>query len=266
MEQALARANPVRDHEVRLVVPQEWSDETLSMILSEPRPRVASPSLSVRRTRLLVLAVLVLAVLAVPTYAVGRAVKGWLGGEPAPQSIVQNFGSYTPQLGFQPEPGKAVRVAADGSFTLYATPNDRGSYCVATSTPDGGICILPSIAAVPLIAGIMPGDPGRADARRTILIAGRVRDLGAAAIAFTDPEGATVTRPIGAGGFFLAALPMAEPASGGAPYPCKNGDWASTFRALGPTGEELVTAQITLASRPTGVRGVACGWANGPHS
>jgi hypothetical protein len=208
----------------------------------------------------------------VPTYAIGRALNGWLGGEPAPQSIIDNFRSYTPQLGFRPESGKAVRVAADGGFDLYATPNDRGSYCVATSTPDGGICIRRSVAEAPLIAGIMPGDPGRADARRTILIAGRVRHPGAMAITFTDPNGVMVTRPIGAGGFFLSAVPIAQPPSPRAPYPCINGDWSPTFRALGPSGKELLTTRITLASRPTlssrpgrPSSGVVCGWANGPH-
>jgi hypothetical protein len=63
-----------------------------------------------------------------------------------------------------------------------------------------------------------------------------------------------------------AALPFAEPASGGAPYPCTNGDWTPTFRALGPSGEELLTAQITLASTPIGLSGGGCGWANGPHA
>jgi hypothetical protein len=266
-ERTLVLANPLLDHEVRLLVPQEWSDETLSRILSEPRPTTASRSPFAQRARLLALVLLVLAVLALPTYAIGRAVKGWLAGEPAPPSIVHNFGSYAPRLGFKPEPGKAVRVASDGAFILYATPNDRGSYCVATSTPDGGICILPSIAATPLIAGIMPDGPGRADARRAILVAGRVTDPDAVGIAFTDPDGATVTRRIGAGGFFLAALPTAERPLGGPPYPCKNGDWTPTFRAVGSTGEELLTAQITLASTPVGAPpGVVCGWANGPHS
>jgi hypothetical protein len=264
-ERTLARANPLRDDEVRLVVPQEWSDETLNMILSDPGPRVSSRTPSMRRGRLLVVVMLVLAVLVVPTYAIGRAViKGWLGGEPAPESIVHNFRSYTPQLGFHPEPGKAVRVASDGAFTLYATSNDRGSYCVATSTPDGGICIRPNVAAAPLIAGIMPGDPGRADARRTILVAGRVKEAGAEQIAFTDPDGATVTRRIRVGGFFLAALPTGEPNPGEPVYACKNGDWTPIFRAIGRAGEELLTAQITLASKPK-TPGVFCGWADGPH-
>jgi hypothetical protein len=262
-ELTLARANPVPDDQVRLLVPQEWSDETLGMILSEPRPARASRSVFRRRARLLVLALLVLAVLAVPTYAIGRAVKGWLGGDPAPRSIVDNFGSYTPQLGYQPEAGKAVRVAVDGAFALYATPNDRGSYCVATSTPDGGICVRPSVAGAPIAAGIMPGDPGREDARRTILVAGRVTSPDAVAIAFTDPNGATVTRRIGAGGFFLAALPGIEPTLYGL---CENGNWAPTFRALVSSVDVLMTAQITLAIRPQGVTGVGCGVANGPHT
>ncbi len=209
------------------------------------------------RPRLLVFAVLVLALLAGPAYAIGRAVEGWVGGEPAPPSIVHNFGSYTPQLGFNPEPGKAVRVASDGSAALYATPNAQGSYCVATDTPDGGICIQPKVAAEPLIAGIMPN--------KTLLVAGRVRDPSAVAIAFTDPDGATVTRRIGAGGFFLAALAATEPKEGGLPYPCKNGAWTTTFRAFGANGGELASARITLASRPTS-RWYSCGWADGPHS
>lgn len=217
-----------------------------------------------RRRWVVVVALAALITLAGPTYAIGRAVKSWLDAEPAPQSVVDNFGSYTPQLGFKPEPGKAVLVASDRGIDLYATPNDRGSYCVATSTPDGGICIQPSVVVAPLIAGIMPGDPGRADARSTTLVAGRVTYPGAVAIGFADPEGAEVTRPLGAGGFFLAALtgPGAKP--GASPYPCKHGDWAPTFLALNANGEVVGAATITLARRPQ-QRGVLCGWANGPH-
>ena len=114
----------------------------------------------------------------------------------------------------------------------------------------------------------MPGDPGRADARHTTLVAGRVNDPDAVAISFTDPDGDTVKRQIGSGGFFLAALSTSDSTSASLPYPCKNGDWKPTFRALGPTGEELLTAQITLVIRPLRERppGVICGYANGPHS
>jgi hypothetical protein len=252
---------------LRALAPAVVSGEPRELSLKQPSESWLSDGEGVLGARLLGLIVLVLAVLALPTYAIGRAVNGWLSGEPAPQSIVDNFGSYTPQLGFRPEPGKAVRVAADGAFILYATANDRGSYCVATSTPDGSICIQPSIAAAPLIAGIMPGDPGRADARHTILVAGRVNDPDAVAIAFTDPAGAAVMRQIGLGGFYLAALATDNSTSDGLPYPCKNGEWTPTFRALGSAGEKLLTARITLASRPKGAPlGVLCGWANGPHS
>jgi hypothetical protein len=266
VDELLERANPVRDNEVRLLVPQEWSDETLAAILTGSRSGRGPRPAAARRARLVVLAGLVLAVLAVPAYAIGRAVDGWLGGEPAPQSVVRNFGSYTPQLGFRPEAGKAVRVASDGGFDLFATPNDRGSYCVATSTPDGGICIVPRVAAAPLVAGIMPGDPGRADARGTLLVAGRVRDSLAVAVAFTDPDGKVVTRQLGAGGFFLAALRDPEPPANRRPYECKNGTWKTTFRALGPSGDDLLTASITLAIVPSAPPGIVCEMADGPHT
>lgn len=209
---------------------------------------------SAPRGRLIVFSMLALALLAAPAYAIGRVVEGWVGGEPAPPSIVHNFGSYTPQLGFDPEPGKAVQVASDGSVALYATPNAQGSYCVATDTPDGGICIQRKVAAEPLIAGIMPN--------KQMLVAGRVRDPRAVEIAFTDPDGLRVTRRLEVGGFFLAALGTTALPGADRPYPCKNGTWRPAFRALDSNGHELVSAQITLASVP--IAG-GCGWANGPH-
>lgn len=250
-------ANPVRDSEVRRLVPQEWSDEVLSSIVREPvapgpaRPRPAT------RTRLVVVAALALALLAVPTYAIGRAVAdGWLTGEPAPESVVENFDSYAPQLGFRPDSRKAVLVARDGAVNLYATPNDRGSYCVATRTPDGGICVAPSVASAPLVAGLMSSWP----AQKTLV--GRVGHPAAVAVEFTDPDGSTVTRELGSSGFFVAALPADDPESSAPRYPCKNGDWAPEFRALSATGEELATAKITLA-RTRG--GGVCQWTTGPH-
>jgi hypothetical protein len=253
----LSSANPVPEREVRRLVPQEWSEEVLSSIVSDvvapgrTRPRRA------RRARLLVVAALALALLAVPTYAIGRAVAdGWLSGEPAPKSVVENFDSYAPQLGSRPDSRRAVLVASDGGVNLYATPNDRGSYCVATHTPDGGICIAPRVAAAPLIAGLMSSWP-----EQKTVIAGRVDHPAAVAVAFTDPDGTTVTREIGSSGFFVATLPAGQAASGSRPYGCRNGDWTTTFRALSASGDELVTAQITLAH----ARGGVCQWVNGPH-
>jgi hypothetical protein len=181
-------------------------------------------------------------------------VSGWLGGEPAPKSIVDNFGSYAPQLGFRPDAGQAVLVASDGAFVLYATPNDRGSYCVATSTPDGGICVAPRVASAPLVAGIMP-------AAGATLVAGRVKDPHAVAVTFSDFRGDSNRRQLGVGGFFLAALDAP------AQQLCENGDWTTLFRALDAHGNVAATAEITLASRPKGAPpGVLCGMANGPHT
>ena len=229
------------------------------------RGRRAASSTGVRhRARLLLVALLVLVLLAGPTYAIGRSViAGWLQGKPAPKSIEDNFESYTPALGFRPESGTAVLVASHRGFSLYATANDRGSYCVATTTPDGGICIRPSVAAAPLIAGIMPGDPTRADSPMTTLVAGRVAVPRAVAITFTDPDGRLVKRPIGSSGFFLATLSSRQPSPGGRPYPCKNGNWVPTFRALNASGEEVTSARIELAH--AAVEGLVCSWANGPH-
>lgn len=74
-----------------------------------------------------------------PAYAIGRSVSDWLGAEPAFPDIVSEFGRYTPQLGFNPERGKAVRVAEDDSVRLFATTNKQGTYCFVVSTrADGG--------------------------------------------------------------------------------------------------------------------------------
>ena len=70
-----------------------------------------------------------------PTTAVAATATGWLTGSPAPQSVVSDFGTYAPQLGFDPEPGRAVLVAQDGDVILYATTNKQGSYCLVTSAP-----------------------------------------------------------------------------------------------------------------------------------
>ena len=253
----LASANPVSCEDVRDVVPRNWSESVLAAVVREP-VAAAPPRRLVGRARILVVAVLALVLLAAPTYAIGKALAdGWLGGEPAPESAVENFGSYAPQLGFRPEPGQAVVVARDGRFELYATVNDHGSYCVATQTPDGGICIDPAVAAEPLIAGLMTAWPDR----RT-LVAGRVRHPAAVAVTFSDPKGEATRRTIGSGGFFLVALPADDPTSRERPYPCKNGNWSPTFRALSATGYVLATVDITLARAS---RGGVCQWATGPH-
>lgn len=185
-------------------------------------------------------------------------IDGWLRGEPAPSSVVANFESYTPQLGFRPDSGRAVLVAADGGVSLYATTNDRGSYCLAATAPDGGICVSPAAAAAPLIAGIMPDDPNRTGARR-VIVAGRAANPSAQTIRFNGHDETVVTRLIGSSGFFVAVLPIQG-------SPCANGDWKTTFAALGANDEVVSTATITIAHAGS-VRGgpPVCSWANGPH-
>jgi hypothetical protein len=161
------------------------------------------PRLS-RRARVVLVAAVSLVVLG----TAAAATTSWLTGRPAPPAVVSDFGSYTPQLGFHPEPGRAVLVAEDGAVSLYATTNREGTYCLVVSAPwkrpetlpDGGTCIPAAEAAAPVVAGLV-GSAGR-----TFVIAGRV-DAGAAnAIAFTDPDGRLLTRPIGSSGFFVAAV------------------------------------------------------------
>jgi hypothetical protein len=182
--------------------------------------------------------------------------SAWVRGEPAPQSVVSDFGSYAPQLGFNPEPGRAVKVAADGDTILYATTNTQGSYCLIASTPwkrpatlpDGGTCVTPARASAPLIAGLV-GAKGSADGEQMYVIAGRTTDPEARTIRFSDPSGASVTRPIGSSGFFIATIRTDTPA-------CASGDWAPTFDLLDINAAQRSTATITLGTAPAGSPGV----------
>lgn len=180
---------------------------------------------------------------------------GWLTGSSAPESVVDDFGTYAPQLGFDPEPGRAVLVAEDGEFSLYATTNKQGSYCLVASAPwkrpdtnpDGGTCIPPAIAAAPLIAGLVGAASDRSTNEQTYLIAGRTHDAAAREIRFTDPNGEAITRTIGSSGFFIAAIHTPGLA-------CSDGDWISTFDTLGTEGEQRGRSTITLAvAQGTGI-------------
>lgn len=135
--------------------------------------------------------------------------------------------------------------------------NDRGTYCLATATPDGGVCVKPAHAAAPLIAGIMANDPGRGGQEQRLLVAGRTDNPEARTIRFTDPDGNVVARPIGSSGFFVAVVPVQR-------SPCANGDWRTTFTALGGNGAHLLSATITVAYASPHAPGV-CSWPVGPH-
>jgi hypothetical protein len=147
-----------------------------------------------------------------------------------------------------------VLVAEDAEISLYATTNDEGSYCLVVSAPwkrpatlpDGGTCIPPAQAAAPLIAGLVgASSPTSERGQWTLVIAGRTDEREARTIAFVDPNGETMTRPIGSSGFFVASVHMAE-------APCAGGDWKPTFVAAGKDGQELARATITLGSARSG--------------
>ena len=165
---------------------------------------IGRPALLSRRAKVVVAVAVSLVVLG----TAAAATTSWLTGRPAPPSVVSDFRSYTPQLGFHPDPGGAVLVAQDGDVSLYATTNAEGSYCLVVSAPwkrpetlpDGGTCVPRKTAAAPLVAGVVGTAP------TTLLVAGRADARRARTIEFVSPHGRLVTRPIGSSGFFVAAL------------------------------------------------------------
>jgi hypothetical protein len=194
-----------------------------------------------RHRRILTVSVALVGVLGAGT---AIAADSWLSGSPAPSSVVADFNSYTPQLGFHPDAGSAVLVAQDGGSSLYATTNSEGSYCYVVDAPwwkpgvdpDGGTCVGQSLAVQKVVAGIVSTSPGDIGSNVTALVAGRIDVPNAVTISLTSPLGETIARPIGASGFFLAAVPMAL---------C-TGDWTSSFTVSDAQGEELMKTDITL--------------------
>ncbi len=223
---------------------------------SQQRPRFLPLPRLVRPRRRVAALALALGVLLIGT-AVAATTTDWLTGSPAPESVVSDFGSYAPQLGFDPQPGRAVLVAQDGDISLYATTNTQGSYCLVASAPwkrpsklpDGGTCIPPAQAAAPLIAGLVGASSSPGSDQQIYLIAGRTADPEARTIRFTSPTGAPITRAIGSSGFFIAAVRTDGSA-------CSNGDWKPRFSVLGANGEEHASITITLGSAPTDSPGV----------
>ncbi len=215
------------------------------IVRAQQRRRFISlPRLVSSRRRVAALAIVV-GLLVIGTAVAATA--NWLTGSPAPKSVVSDFGSYTPQLGFNPDPGSAVLVAEDSDVSLYATTNKQGSYCLVASAPwkrpsrlpDGGTCIPPAQAAAPLIAGLVGAASSQSADEEMYLIAGRTADPEARTIRFTDPNGDPITRAIGSSGFFIATVRTAGSA-------CQNGDWNATFSVLGADGKERTHATITL--------------------
>ena len=186
------------------------------------------------------------------------AATGWLVGSPAPPSVKSDFGSYAPQLGFNPQPGKAVLVASSGAYQLYATTNKQGGYCVLVSAPwkrpgphgEGGDCSSRQQASVAFWAGI-GGMAGAPHGGTRVVIDGRTRHRNAANVRFTAPEGKTITASVGRSGFFIVGYTIRRPVnstviSGFVPGICR---WTSTFTALDATAREIGQKTLTFGPR-----------------
>lgn len=183
--------------------------------------------------------VLVAAALAAVLVVTGAAVAetGWLVGSPAPPRVKADFGSYAPQLGFNPKPGHAVLVASDGPYQLYATTNKQGTYCVLVSAPwkrpgpkgEGGDCLSARITSARFWAGT-GGMAFGSGGDTQVVFDGRTTDPAAASVRFATPDGRTITAPIGSGGFFIAG-------TGVHADPCR--PWAPKFVFLDSGGNEV---------------------------
>lgn len=209
-----------------------------------------------RRRRLVFLT----SALATAGIIVGSAIAatGWLVGSPAPRNVKSDFGSYAPQLGFNPQPGKAVLVASQGPYKLYATPNKQGGYCVLVSAPwkrpgphgEGGDCISREQASLPFSIG-MGGAAGAANGGTRLILVGRTRARDSAHVRFTAPEGKTVMASVGRSGFFIVGFTVHRPAqstviSGFLPGICR---WSSAFVALDATGRAVAQRTLTFGPR-----------------
>jgi hypothetical protein len=89
----------------------------------------------------------------------------------------------------------------------------------------------------------------------TLVVDGHTSDRGAASVQFDAPNGATVTAPVGAGGFFVVGTTV--PGS-----ICDWGTWAPRFAVLDNSGRELSATSVTILPGPRRYtipgRGQAC--------
>jgi hypothetical protein len=210
-----------------------------------------------RRRHLIILAVVVVAGVAT---SISIAANGWLTGEPAPPAVVSGFKQYTPQLGFHPEAGKAQFVAQDGPIKLYATTNREGGICYLVDEPwkpanagDGGTCASRKKAAVPISAGLLGGS------QDVWVLGGRVADARARTVSFTTPRGNAIVRPLAAGGFYVAQVPLSSALPVGGH--CPRNDWTPIFIARDAEGDELGRWRIPVLKSDLDQDGrvVACG-------
>lgn len=245
----LVAANPVPERRIETLVDRESRIALLGRVTASGVPPTSRRRSTRSRERIAAAVFAAIIVGAAPAYAVGRSLVDWLAAESAPPDVVSDFGRYAPQLGFDPDPGKAVLVAEDRDVRLFATTNQRGTYCFILSTrADGGTCVSREVASSPVVAGYVSNVPLGGDTRLLVVV-GRIKDPEARAVSFTTPDGGSVTRGLGAGGFFVAGI-----RASGAGSVCDNGDWEPSFTFFNNTGDVKSRYTITLAkARGAGV-------------
>ncbi|HEY5694166.1 MAG TPA: hypothetical protein VIR14_06625 [Gaiellaceae bacterium] len=197
-----------------------------------------------RRRRL----VLATAAFATAAAIAGAAVAapGWLTGSPAPANVQSDFGSYSSQLGFNPQPGQAVLVASNGDYQLYATVNRQGGICTLVSSPwnrpgangDGGDCSANTPDSSAFWAGI-GGTASAPDHATTVALYGHTTEASAASVQFDTPSGDTLSAPVSASGFFIIGTTL--PGS-----LCDWSNWTSRFTVLDGGGQQLSSASVVL--------------------
>lgn len=209
-----------------------------------------------RRRRRLLLTTVALGLAGV---IVGTAIAagGWLVGSPAPRSVKADFGSYAPQLGFNPEPGKAVLAARSGPYKMYETPDKQGGFCLLLVTPSyhpgpqgsGGDCYPRQFAAKQFWGGPWGVPRPLHNGGVRVVVAGRTRIRAATAVRFTTPNGKAVTVPVASNGFFITSVISSRPLF--IVLGVRNGlcRWTSTFTVLDKSGHELLRKTSTFGPR-----------------
>jgi hypothetical protein len=228
--------------------------DPIALFRSELRTAVERKARTTKRHRRLI----VISAVVITSIAAGTALasNAWLTGEPAPPSVVADFGTHTPQLGSQPDANGAVLVAQDGNSSLYATTSSDGGYCIAASppwrkldaNPDGGTCVDKTVASEPVAVGIVDSVATRGS-DGTVLVGGRVNVRDAAHIGFSTPSGREITRPLRSSGFFLAEISASV---------CED-NWAPLFTVYSASGKLLTQDSFTLIHQIKGTSGgIAC--------
>jgi hypothetical protein len=235
--------------------PRPHSEQLLRRVLTAARAEPRDPAPARHRRRRLAVGAAVVIVGALGA-GLGLAADGWLSGDPAPPAVVTNFEGYTPQLGFHPDPGRAVRVAEDGEISLFATTNKEATYCVTVTSPwkpaelvDGGTCFPAAITNKHLVAGVLGVSASHSDGTAILVVAGRSDNPDGRRIQFTGPGGDMIERPLSRSGFFVAGVQTQMP-------PCARGTWKPTFSVLDADGAEVAHAAIELTRGVQG--GGAC--------